>query len=99
MDDGSVEKVQVKVGDPMLETLPVGAGGSMETVGLWMITISIIAAVVALYFIRGAWSASSILIISISTLWSVGISWAVMRIGTALRWLEAIGKKHEITKG
>lgn len=99
MDGGSVEKVQVKVGDPMPEILPVGAGGSMETVGMWMIAISVIAAMVALYFIRGSWSTSSVLIIAISTFWSVGISWAVMRVGTALRWLEAIGKKHEITKG
>ena len=115
MGGGTVEKVQVKVGDPMPEVLPVGAGGTMETVGMWMITISVLAGLASIYLfgrstitensvlygsrIRESWSAANILIISASTLWSVGISWAVMRIGTALRWLEAIGKKHEITKG
>ncbi|MNN85866.1 hypothetical protein D3C81_2032000 [compost metagenome] len=49
--------------------------------------------------ISTSWSFANVAIIAASTAWSVGLSFAVHRLGTALRWLEAIGAKHEITKG
>lgn len=101
---------EVKVGEPMAWDLPIGAGSALESVGRFMVFGVIVFGLIAIYvfgrvptagrFSDGVeWSGAMVALVIFSTLWSLGVAFAVLRIGTALRWLEAIGKKHEITKG
>lgn len=84
--------------------LPYGAGAALETVGRFMIAAAIIFGIIALLMFGRVgryddWSAPVVVTIIVSALWSAGLAFGVLRLGTALRWLEAIGKKYEITKG
>ncbi len=106
---------RLQAGEPMKWELPIGAGDALESVGRFMVVISLIAGIGAVFafgkvasfdgggmYGRGistSWSFANVAIIAASTAWSAGLSFGVLRLGTALRWLEAIGTKHEITKG
>lgn len=107
MDDGG----DVRPGGGVvtkLNKLPEGAGDTLENIGGAMVAVAIIIGLVSIlvfarvpeargYFsVSYKWNAGTVWVIALTTLWSVGFSWAIMRIGTALRWLEAMGKKNGI---
>lgn len=114
MEDQKSTHDGLQVGEPMKWDLPTGAGDTLEIIGRFMVTISLFAGIGAIFafgkvatfdggiYGRGistSWSFANVAIIAASTAWTAGLSFAVHRLGTALRWLEAIGKKHDITKG
>lgn len=90
------------------EKLPSQAGSALEDVGRLMVLLSLVAGVVGVFaFGRvprisswGAasyeWNMLSVSAVVLSTGWALAMSWAVYRLGTALCWLERIGKKIEV---
>ncbi len=103
MDDQANERRAETEDQEYQWPLPYGAGAALETVGRFMIAAAIIFGIIALLMFgrigEYGWSASVVVTIIVSSLWSAGLAFGVLRLGTALRWLEAIGKKYEITKG
>lgn len=88
--------------------IPTGVGDTLETIGSAMILLTLIMGAVALftlgkvttverafYGVREVteWSPAAIAMVLVSTAWSAMLSFAVMRLGTALRWLESIGRR------
>ena len=103
-------KVEIKPGAPMERSvvMPSGAGASLEHLGGWMIAFCLAAGIIAAFVFgkRPTYSQFSgvgseintamLWMIALSTAWSVAFSWAVVRLGTALTWLELIGKRQGI---
>lgn len=96
------------------QKLPERAGDTLENVGGYMMLVSLALGFASIFMfgrvvgvetsmfgsqVSRSWSAVNILLILVGTSWSLALSYAVFRLGTALRWLEAIGKQHGITKG
>lgn len=101
----------VRVGEPMGWIPPKGAGATLETIGYLMICVSIIGGLMALFAfgkvtsveksfygpqVATKWAVMNVLLILGSTFWSVCLSFAVTRLGTALQWLEVLGEKQGI---
>ncbi|HGM5507345.1 TPA: hypothetical protein ACKPYM_001347 [Stenotrophomonas maltophilia] len=101
-------KVDVADGGPRLEKLPAKAGSALEDVGRLMVLLSLVAGVVGLFAfgrtpriaswggVSHDWNLLSVFAVVLSTGWALAMSWAVYRLGTALCWLERIGKKVEV---
>lgn len=92
----------------MLEKLPVNAGSELEGVGRLMVLLSLVAGVVGVFAFGRVpsiaswgktsydWNMLSVFAVVLSTGWALAMSWAVYRLGTALCWLERIGKKNDV---
>jgi len=106
----STSKVSSEPDKPAVRqiVMPSGAGAALELIGGLMILLTLAAGVIAAFVFgeRPTYSRFSgvgsevntamLWMIGISTAWSVGFSWAVMRLGTALVWLELIGRRQGI---
>jgi len=101
-------KVDVPEGDPRPEKLPAKAGSGLEDVGRLMVLLSLVAGVVGVFAfgrvprvtswggVSHDWNLLNVIAVVLSTGWALAMSWAVYRLGTALCWLERIGKKIEV---
>jgi len=86
---------------------PPRAGDTLEDIGRWMFLLAIVAGGVSVFAfgripnvtrwgISYDWHPMAVLAVLVGAVWAVALSWAVYRLGTMLRWLEAIGRKLEI---
>lgn len=90
------------------EPLPARAGNGLEDIGRLMMLLSLVAGVIGAFAfgrvpsvsrwggVSYEWSGLSVFAVAVSTIWAMALSWAVYRLGTALCWLERIGKKLSV---
>ncbi len=87
--------------------LPPRAGDALEDVGRLMFFLAIVAGGVGVFAfgriptvtswgITYDWHPIAVLAVLAGSVWALALSWGVYRLGTSLRWLEAIGRKLDI---
>lgn len=87
--------------------LPTRAGDALEDIGRLMLFLSVVAGGIGVFAfgripsvtrwgISYEWHPLAVLAVLVGAVWAVALSWAVYRLGTSLRWLEAIGRKLDI---